>query len=324
MKSDALQGGSEIPQNATNTSFEFLVSQSKENCEGHLSSNSCAGSQDTDELDEPIVINWTFKPIWEMNVPGFTQSAKDALKKTVESTLAAAVKCSKSNCNNLGACTTDVDKWNDVDKVKYWIDLFDPDRCFCFGTMEGDKCVDAALLTTPWPLEYVSTLQGDFKYSAFYNDRRGGISGVYSLFSDIIIGDKQRFKVSVPALITSDFIEEETTEITEEEKTFQMICPDGKVLSYLEAKNYGRAGMRAWRVAKCGRFDGWKTADCDWSGDVNPAYTVKKFDFKCPSDRGVMGGMIVDHEGNTRENGLYTEYPVFAFKCCRLIVDNDA
>ncbi len=332
-----------IPQNGMSTRFNFLVSQSSEQCEGRLSSNSCAGFQGTDEPDEPIVTNWTFKPIWEMNVPGFKQGAKDALKKTVENIFAESVSCSKSNCNNLGACAANVDKWDSIgqgNEVKYWSDLFDDDRCFCFGTMEGDECIDAALLTTPWPLEYVSNFDGDFQYAASYDGRRGAISGVYSLHSFRIetYGDKQRFKVSVPALVTTDLIEEEfvdvesesikdpdsTEELINYEIYYNMTCPDGKVLSYLQATQK-LLGRRHWNKIKCGRFEGWKTDDCISIGPVNtPEFEVQKFDFKCPGDRGVMDGMGVLYKEWTREDFTLLHYGLFSFSCCRLIVDIDA
>ena len=50
------------------------------------------------------ILEWGTKSIWEMNIPDFTNQAKERMKSLIKEVLKAAVKYGQENCSHKGSC----------------------------------------------------------------------------------------------------------------------------------------------------------------------------------------------------------------------------
>lgn len=71
---------------SSSTSYGFETRYGNKHCVGQLKTNTSCGNtmRGNGAPDSPVIVKWTYKPIWEMNVPELTASAKSEMKKVFE------------------------------------------------------------------------------------------------------------------------------------------------------------------------------------------------------------------------------------------------
>ena len=294
------------------TSDGFKFSFSNRRCEGELKRNSsCAGGMKGTGKDAPTIVNWSFKPIWEMKVPGFTPQAKAAMKRTVEAVMVSAVKCTNKSCSGRGSCASNADKWKYISRVRSLDELFNPSKCFCFDGVEGDKCnqqpkpsdkLTKSPLTNYWNNQW----DGRLEYYAKYNDKRAAVSSMSSTHNNDYEDRRFKFRVTVPEGDTS-LTERPFGNINSYNEDSSVDCPPNWALTYIASSHSNYYEDRKWSY-KCGNFRGWHVGECNWTGWVNDY--DKTFTFDCPGEK-VMGGMKSVHSN-------YYQDRIFKFKCCKM------
>lgn len=293
------------------TSHGFKISFSNRRCDGELKrDSSCAGGMKGTGKDAPAIVDWSFKPIWEMKVPGFTPQAKAAMKRTVEAVMVSAVKCANTGCNGRGSCAGNAAKWKHVSRVKSLDELFNPSKCFCFDGVEGDKCNQqpkpSDKLTKSGFTDYLNQWDGRLVYYAQHNGKRAALSSMYSTHDNHHEDRRYKFRVTVPEGYTS-FSEKSHGNYNANDAESYVDCPRNWALTTIASSHDNHHEDRRWTY-NCGHFGGWQVEQCDWTGWVNNY--DQAFTFQCPHNK-VIGGMKSVHNNHHEDR-------VFKFKCCKM------
>lgn len=141
--------GSSSTTDITATSEEqgFQYSIGNRRCHGEIALNSACGDQQMigTGRDAPAIIKWTYKPIWEMNVPTLSAEAKNMLQSVAKRILAESTNCMNDHCNGSGSCAPNPDAWQ-APSTNYG-DYFDQnEQCFCFDHYEGKNCEERKVI----------------------------------------------------------------------------------------------------------------------------------------------------------------------------------
>jgi len=294
------------------TSDGFKFSFSNRRCEGELKRDStCAGGMIGTKKDAPTIVNWSFKPIWEMKVPGFNPQAKAAMERTVEAVMVSAVECTNKSCSGRGSCAGNADKWKYISRVRSLDELFDPSKCFCFDGVEGDKCNQQPkpsdkLTKSPLTNNYWNRWDGKLEYDAKHNGKRAAVSSMSSTHNNNYEDRRFKFRVTVPEGYTS-FSEKRVGVTNSYNAESHVECPDNWALTSITSIHSNHYEDRKWSY-KCGKFGGWHVGECNWTGWVNDY--DEQFTYDCPGEK-VMGGMNSIHSN-------YYQDRIFRFKCCKM------
>lgn len=271
--------------------------------------------------DKPVIVDWTLKPIWEMQVPGFTMNAKKAMKKTFQDVMKASVKCAEENCSGRGACAPRDSKWTNISSVKNLEDLFDPSKCFCIDGVEGAKCnrqPDMALTQKSTPT-FVNVWDGYFAFRP-----KKALSGVASVHWNFVEDRAFKFKTTEPVdARIANLVDEKITGIQnvfDHNSYVHCDTKNGYFMTGVDSAHHNHFEDRTF-VYRCGRYDPveWtieqETCQAEgegWTNFVN--WFDNPFDFNCETTAGsgyVLVGMQSYHHNSFEDRR-------FKFKCCKL------
>jgi len=121
--------------------YNFSYTLSNRQCQGEIETDSsCGGGMKGTGSNSPVIVDWAYKPIWSMNVPGFTPGAKKQMRLVFIKFMEASVRCMQNSCNGNGACAPKKGAWDMVRKKVNVDDYFDTEKCFCFDGKAGNTC----------------------------------------------------------------------------------------------------------------------------------------------------------------------------------------
>jgi hypothetical protein len=120
-------------EEATGSTHGFRYRVDDRQCEGELEmDSSCGVGMKGTGRDAPAIIEWTYKPVWEIRVPGLTQTARNKMLNVFQEVLEASVHCADDECSGNGAYAPDLQAWGSIDDTNGSNELFDGSR--------GDRC----------------------------------------------------------------------------------------------------------------------------------------------------------------------------------------
>lgn len=108
------------------------------------------GTQDDGDEDDDVDIDqWTYRPIWTMNIPTLQATAKQMMELYFVQIVNAAAHCSVISCHGHGSCATKVSIWEEKEEdnasmsttmIRNAGQLFDTNRCYCDDGWIGSTC----------------------------------------------------------------------------------------------------------------------------------------------------------------------------------------
>ena len=124
----------------------FHYSIRKRMCRGQLMQLSpCAGLMQTFGFDKPYLLDWTYRALWNMDIPRLQQGAKNRMREVAFNIQAAGEECAFFHCNGNGACAPDLTSWENIgmfDGPTQYSQFWDSTRCFCYEGYLGNYCED--------------------------------------------------------------------------------------------------------------------------------------------------------------------------------------
>jgi hypothetical protein len=269
---------------------------------------------------------WTYKPIWEMNVPTLSDQAKVYLRTVFFAVIEASFACMDSACNGHGACAPDVEAWNSIDQVSSTNLhlLFDGKRCFCFDDFQGPQCDVGRPLKVSLP-----NLQK--KWHNNWDDRvdfssLAPLCGMQSEYDKWNKDRRFKFRTCEIDEVGTSFVLEAGRQETFESwwhEPFLFLCDHDKVMTGLKSQKPNDLYQdRRWQ-ATCTHFKNTRTNTQTCEGFDIDAPGRGEFDndlkealqFACPV------GMVL--------TGIYSDYDLFKhdrqykFRCCEMMVEYD-
>ena len=277
-------------------------------CVGDLAKNtSCGGGMNGNGEDSPAIVEWSFKPIWEMDVPGFSQLAKKNMKSLVEEFVAVSTRCSVAHCNGRGVCASSTSNWNNLPTTIDLDTFFDTDRCFCFTNVEGEKCNQAPKPSSKLTLSAWTGFLNDYDrpmtYDGKVHGKQGAISSMHSEHSNK--WEDRRFSMQTKVPIGNPRVHYKFFGSNEYDKDFYHVCGPNSVLTSLTSRHHDFHEDRR-TSGSCGKFEGWETDECywtQWENDYDEVLT-----YRCP-EKFVFAGMKSTHSGSYEDRK-------FAFYIC--------
>lgn len=284
-------------------------------CRGELDyDSSCGGGMVASGIERPAITRWLYKPMWEMEIPGFEDGAKDKLEEVVNGIYVAGYTCRNNYCSGQGTCAANADAWS----VSSWSSssysqFWDGSRCFCDENYEGDDCsdkIDVIMdLDTSWT-GYKNTYDNTLNYYT----TTGALCGMQGVHDNGKEDRRFAFEVCQPE--DDDFSQTGnmlTVGTTDYDGTWGLYCDSDKVaIGFNSWHNNGKEDRR-WKIY-CKKLSGTTTTNCGLSDDY-----VNSFDsyFKESCDDGqVLHGLYSYHDNGKEDRR-------FKFHCCDLQREND-
>ena len=94
---------------------------------------------------EPILLDFTYEAIWDMEVPNLTSGAKEKMTDIAFRLLEAGAECGENHCSGNGACVPNPGAWENLDRNHAEFSVFwKEDHCICYD----DNVVDSKCSNT--------------------------------------------------------------------------------------------------------------------------------------------------------------------------------
>lgn len=309
--------------------FSYIFDNKR--CEGSIAHGSpCGGNMPASDVTEPTIVQWTYKPIWDMSIPGLKDGAKVILRETFQSIVEAAQACSETRCNGHGACSTSLEGWSRVvdgssTPVTDVSQLFDSATCFCDDGYIGPTCNEGRPVAMEAPSQissnFLNTYDGEVHIQNANNDPLAGMFSVHDNFHE-----DRRFKARTRAVVEDEFSPQTGTQITltsRHNEPFKIVCDKDKVLTRLSSTHNNEYEDRRW-TGQCTHFNnthideetctGFSVNNPSQGGYVNEY--DQPVDFTCPGGT-VLVGVYAIHSRDHQDRK-------WSFRCCGLKVEHEA
>jgi hypothetical protein len=278
-------------------------------CRGELDhSSSCGGGMAASGFSRPAITRWTYKPIWEMDIFGFSSAAKSKMVQVFGGIYAAGYSCRNNYCNGHGQCGTNANAWNvnsfgSTSYSQFW----DESKCFCDDHYEGGSCGTKSKVIMSLSMSW-SGYQNVFDSNLNYLTS-DAICGINSYHDDDY--EDRRFGFQTCKAEDSSFYPIDNTNTigtTDFDASWSLYCDSDKVMGGLHSEHDNGREDRRWRIY-CRKLNGLTTSGCYWTGYQNnwDAY----FNKSCPT------GEIIHGLHSVHNNGK--EDRLFKYQCCSLI-----
>lgn len=312
----------ELASSECNYATENYFIENRE-CSGSLTDNHpCLGEDEqTASVDslQPAIVDWTYKPIWDMNIPGLTASIKSEMKITAEMIYDAGIKCRNDYCNGNGYCAPNKNIWQGLGSITindqnnfniFW----NGNICFCDDTFRGNTCDKGSLLAidrhewTGWKNSFDNALE-------FFAPDNKVICGMDSVHSNSYEDRLYQFLLCKPQLSQyATFVPEpQYIEYTYFGDHWSFSCDSDKVLRNVISYHVNSFEDRRFKF-QCFKYQNTITTNCEWT-DWQNTYDNPVNHFMCPIGK-IMHGM--ESMYNT-----HNEDRIFKFECCELEIENE-
>jgi len=284
-------------------------------CYGELDyTSSCGGVMNAGGLNSPAITRWTYKPIWEMNIPGFSDTARAKMIEVAEDIYLSGVNCRNNFCNGNGYCGPSELFWSTTNinlNTNNYDSLWNGNKCFCDDTYRGINCnLDALLeLRDDGWTGYINNWDAVLDYEA-----PNAICGIKGVHDNGREDRRYGFRKCRPVSTSYDTRVGAVTiyQRTDYDGGFWIECEDDKVLIGLHSYHDNGREDREWRF-ECQKLEKTTTVDCVWDTNYRNDWDAY-FEETCPEGKIIHG--LHSYHDNGREDRRWK------FQCCQLSIEN--